>query len=167
MSSKVIAIVLFLLVVLVATFPLGVTGMPLFAMAKAYAPGQGCAISLSVSAVPSEGTAPLTVAFYTTVTGTTEPTQWDWWFGDGSHITGHPAETHTYQSPWTYNVVVRVLDWHGCWTQSSLTVNVKSGLADVIPTLVGGSVVIIVAAIGFFVVKKSRRQGSIGETVDY
>jgi len=68
----------------------------------------------------------ITVDFQTSVTGATEPTQYDWWFGDGSHITGKPYETHTYSSPWTYNVVVRVLDWHGCWSQSSVTVLVSA-----------------------------------------
>jgi len=92
----------------------------------------------------SSSTPPLTVFFQTQVTGVTQPTQYDWWFGDGTHIVGTPTMTYTYNNPWTYNVVVRVLNWHGCWSQSSVTVIVANSRSDYSGFYVGIVVVIVV-----------------------
>lgn len=127
-------------------------------------PVDSCSIAVSLSAVPTTGTAPLTVTFYTQVSGATPPVQYDWWFGDGTHLTGKPTETYTYNSPYTYNVFVRVLDWHGCWSQTSVTVEVLgSQSGSLIPALVVVGVLIVFAAVGI-VLKTiaSRRRDRTG-----
>ncbi len=83
-----------------------------------------CQISVSLTASPSGGTAPLTITFDATVTGAYGAVQYDWWFGDGAHITGNPSMTYTYADPWNYSVVVSVLDAKGCWSKTGTIVTV-------------------------------------------
>ena len=57
----------------------------------------GCHVSLSLSASPSSGVAPLTVAFNTQVTGATGPIQYDWWFG--ARVTRHRKSNDVLHLP--------------------------------------------------------------------
>ncbi len=84
----------------------------------------GCSISVSLTANPTGGSAPLTVTFYASVFGANGAVQYDWWFGDGAHITGNPSMTYTYPDPWKYSVVVSVLDAKGCWSKTGTIVTV-------------------------------------------
>ena len=64
---------------------------------------------------PTSGTAPLTVAFTDTSTGS--PTSWDWDFGDGWTSTAqHPS--HTYQAAGTYTVSLRATNASGSNTMT-------------------------------------------------
>ncbi len=104
----------------------------------------GCSISVSLSAEPTSGQVPVTVTFYATVTGANGQVQYDWWFGDGSHITGKSVESYTYQNPWNYYVYVNVLDAHGCWSQANTAIFVGSGP---VPEFPSGSLVVVVLAL--------------------
>jgi PKD repeat protein len=72
------------------------------------------------------GTAPLTVTFTSTSTGTIESFEWD--FGDGSpkNTTDNPA-IHTYAAEGTYNAILKVANSGGQDT-ISLTINVGAAL---------------------------------------
>ena len=67
-----------------------------------------------MSAIPSTGTAPLSVAF--DGSGSTTPqgvvTSWTWSFGDGAFGTG-PLITHLYTNPGTYTASLTVTDSNG------------------------------------------------------
>jgi len=65
------------------------------------------------------GTAPLTVSFTDTSTGS--PTAWNWSFGDGSTVNAtsrHPV--HTYSSPGNYTVSLNVTNAGGSDTKTAL-----------------------------------------------
>lgn len=104
----------------------------------------GCPISVSLTANSTSGSAPLTVTFYTTVTGANGAIQYDWWFGDGSHITGNPTMTYTYQNPWNYSVFVRVLDFKGCWSQTNVIVSVTP---NIVPEFPSGTLLVVMASV--------------------
>lgn len=113
----------------------------------------GCSISILLTANPPNGPAPLTVVFNAAVSGANGAVQYDWWFGDGSHITGNPTMTYTYKNPWNYSVFVRVLDFSGCWSQAQTTVSVNSGA---VPEFPGGSLFVILAAFVMLMVLKIK-----------
>ncbi len=115
---------------------------------------QDCSnLSLSLSATPASGSAPLTVRFDVSLEGPwAAPIEYDWYFGDGTSKTfpnsGNPTEWHTYGS-WTelYKVFVSVKDSRGCWRQTFLTVPVSNDGAWL---AVAGAVAILAIAILLF-----------------
>ncbi|MFP4474496.1 MAG: PKD domain-containing protein [Desulfatibacillaceae bacterium] len=85
--------------------------------------------TVSATASPEDGDAPLTVAFDATATDNGSVTYYEWDFdGDGTYdytsaVTGDTS--HDYGSPGTYNPVLRVTDDDGLITHSaSLTIHV-------------------------------------------
>jgi PKD repeat protein len=63
-------------------------------------------------AIPTNGTAPLTVNFYDNSTHYDNITQWFWSFGDGTNST-QQNPTHNYTEPGTYNVTLTVTEEDG------------------------------------------------------
>ncbi len=114
-------------------------------------------LSLSLSATPASGSAPLTVRFDASLEGHwAAPIEYDWWFGDGTSKTfpnsGNPTEWHTYGS-WTepYKVFVSVKDSRGCWRQTFVTLIVTpaSPLTDAWLFAVGAVIVLAIAILLF------------------
>lgn len=67
-------------------------------------------MTVTATAVPTSGVAPLDVTFTATVTGGTSPYNFDWDFGDGTtHGTTNPV-THTYNLAGRYTVRLTVTD---------------------------------------------------------
>ena len=79
----------------------------------------------SFTATPTSGTAPLTVQFTDTSTGSLL-TSWSWSFGDGSagsdQVLQNPS--HTYSSPGTYTVYLTTSNDGGSSTASAQTITV-------------------------------------------
>lgn len=83
------------------------------------------ALLVSVSATPTSGTAPLTVAFTSTVTGGTGGDTYSWSFGDAS--TSTVANTsHTYAHPGSFAANLTVTDSKGTTGASSATISVSA-----------------------------------------
>lgn len=67
-------------------------------------------LTVTATATPTSGVAPLDVTFEAVVSGGTSPYTYDWDFGDGSsHGTTNPV-THTYNLAGKYNVTLTVTD---------------------------------------------------------
>ncbi|HSD78014.1 MAG TPA: DNRLRE domain-containing protein, partial [Solirubrobacteraceae bacterium] len=66
--------------------------------------GQAPVPTASFSGTPTSGTAPLTVQFTDTSTGS--PTGWSWDFGDGSPTSTEQNPSHVYTTPGTYTVTL-------------------------------------------------------------
>ncbi len=115
----------------------------------------GCAISVSLTANPTSGPVPLTVTFNAAVSNSYGAVQYDWWFGDGSHITGIPTMTYTYQNSWNYSVFVRVLDYKGCWSQTNETISVTPVPVAEFPSI--SLLVIVITFVVLSIVKFKRR----------
>ena len=80
--------------------------------------------TMTVSATPSTGCAPVTVNFTTSATTTIPVSSYTWNFGDGITATGTSTMTHTYTNPGTYNATVTFTTGTGCsFTSSTATVN--------------------------------------------
>ena len=69
----------------------------------------------SFTASPASGTAPLTVHFTDTSSGS--PTQWSWDFGDGATSTAQDP-SHTYNTPGSYTVTLKASNGAGSDTVS-------------------------------------------------
>ncbi len=85
-------------------------------LGKTGSTGTGCSftvsgtlLSVSASATPTSGTAPLSVTFTGSATGGTAPYTWFWGFGDGAKSTA-VSPTHTYTSAGSYVATVIVND---------------------------------------------------------
>lgn len=79
-------------------------------------------LSVSISANPTQGEAPLTVSFTSQVTGGSPGYTYDWNFGDGGTDTS-PNPTHVYSQPGDYAVTLTVSDSSGnSATSSPLTI---------------------------------------------
>jgi PKD repeat protein len=105
--------------------------------------------SVSVSATPSYGTSPLTVAFEASVSSGV-PTMYEWRFGDGATFNGTngsaAAPSHVYTAPGLYNASVVVTESSGSNSSSidihvvarplsaSVTASVPSGVAPLTET---------------------------------
>ncbi len=82
-------------------------------------------LTVAVQANPSSGTAPLTVNFYSTVSGGTPGYTYSWTFGDGG--TGSSANpSHSYTTAGTFTVTLVVSDGMGRTQSSSTTVTVQA-----------------------------------------
>jgi len=77
--------------------------------------------SVTVSATPTSGPAPLAVAFHANVTGGSSPFSFLWAFGDGGTSTLADAG-HVYSSPGAYTATVTVTDRRGRSATASATV---------------------------------------------
>ena len=91
--------------------------------------GAGCngSLSLQASASPANGTAPLTVAFSSTVAGGCPPYLVHWEFGDGNDATGGNV-SYTYQGAGLYHV----------WAEASDSVESSAG-QSLLVVVTGGS----------------------------
>ena len=120
-----------------------------------------CTIPLFLGSDLTGGVPPLTVTFYAQDMNAAGILQYEWWFGDGSRISGYyPAVTHTYQSPWNYNVFLQVTDANGCTGQSNMTVIVST----VIPEFPIGASLIVTIALTLTIHLRSRmRRHPLGQ----
>ena len=92
------------------------------------------ALAVSIAAIPTSGTMPLTVSFSSDVTGGTSPFQYHWEFGDGS--TSNAANTvHIYITGGNFSVWLNVYDGMGTFAQSAvLYVNVTPAAVNLAVT---------------------------------
>ncbi len=84
----------------------------------------------SISATPSSGIAPLTVAFKSNVTGGCPPYELEWEFGDGGEATG-ASPSHVFKSAGTFPVQAQVQDSNGSRAFADTTVVVTGGSGTV------------------------------------
>ncbi len=130
--------------------------------------GQDCSnLSISLSATPANGSAPLTVRFDASLEGPwAAPIEYDWYFGDGTSKifpnSGNPTEWHTYGS-WTipYKVFVSVKDSRGCWRQTFATVAVSQATSNetvILGLAATGAVVITAITIVLLYEREWRRR---------
>jgi PKD repeat protein len=77
----------------------------------------------SFTASPTSGTAPLSVQFTDTSTGS--PTAWSWSFGDGTASTAQNP-THTYTSPGTYTATLTASNSSGSSNPATRTITVTA-----------------------------------------
>jgi PKD repeat protein len=77
----------------------------------------------SFTASPTSGTAPLSVQFTDTSTGS--PTAWSWSFGDGTTSTAQNP-THTYTSPGTYTATLTASNSSGSSSPATKTITVTA-----------------------------------------
>lgn len=83
------------------------------------------------SAVPLEGTLPLTVSF--TDTSANKPSAWNWDFGDGG-VSTETNPTHTFTQPGTYTVRLKVSNIFGSDTISRTSlISVGSPSPSIVP----------------------------------
>jgi len=80
-------------------------------------------LSVTASANPTSGGAPLTVSFSASASGGSGGYTYSWNFGDGSTSTSQNP-THTYNNPGTYTATVTVTDSYGDTASKSITINV-------------------------------------------
>ncbi len=108
-----------------ATLPLGFT----YASGPANQPP-----SVTITATPQQGAAPLNVQFDATILspdGTITSYLWD--FGDGSSSTAAPPVTHSYSALGTYNVTLTVTDGNGLSaTSAPVKVTVPIRTSDIV-----------------------------------
>jgi PKD repeat protein len=82
-------------------------------------------LSVSISASPTSGTAPLTVSFTSYVSGGTGSYSYFWTFGDGGTSTSANT-THTYNTPGTYTVQLTVKSGFQTAYSNTITIHVTS-----------------------------------------
>jgi PKD repeat protein len=85
-----------------------------------------CTLGATLQTSGTAGAAPLNVTFTDSVSAPQGIVRTDWWFGDGSHLSGNTNQTVTYSSPGNYTPVVRVLDSIGCLSEESGEVSVAA-----------------------------------------
>lgn len=136
---------------------------------------EATALALSLTATPTNGTAPLSVTFNAVVKGGAQPYIVNYNFGDGTSSQGLVL-IHTYNSGGTYKVTVTVTDQNGTVATAkaivrvvsspshygianfagnieSLFINVVEGIAEV------AAVALPIAAVGAVIVIPLRRRG--------
>jgi len=85
-------------------------------------------LSVTASANPTSGTAPLTVSFSASASGGSGGYSYYWTFGDGgSSYSQNP--TYTYYNPGTYTATVTVTDSNGDQASASVTITVTQSLS--------------------------------------
>ncbi len=92
--------------------------------AEFFSTGSG-GLALSVSASPSSGVAPLTVAFVSSVSGGAPPYTYLWRFGDGS-TSGAPDPSHVFVSSGSYFSTLFVTDSSQSSIQQGIQIDVGS-----------------------------------------
>ncbi len=103
-------------------------------MSAGHASPPGPSFSVSVSATPSSGTAPLFVDFSVLVLSGT-PTTYDWSFGDGHYLNGtaspqNASPAHEYSLAGTYDAFVTV--WEGSASTVSAPIRISVGNAPLL-----------------------------------
>ncbi len=83
-------------------------------------------LSVTASAAPDTGPAPLQVSLQANATGGTPPYQISWVLGDGGNGTGASVQ-HTYAKPGAYLAIINVWDSWGRFTNASVSVAVTAG----------------------------------------
>ena len=107
-------------------------------------PGAPAKPTSSFTATPSSGTAPVTVQFKDTSSGS--PTSWAWDFGDGTGSTEqHPQ--HTYTSPGTYTSTLVASNVSGAGPAASSTVTVTANPPVAGVAAVGSSTAVATSAV--------------------
>jgi PKD repeat protein len=86
----------------------------------------GGPVFLNVTATPTNGTAPLTVRFNSTVSGGCPPYEYEWEFGDEGEAEAANV-THTYSGAGTFNVLVHVHASNNVSASRSLQIVVMGG----------------------------------------
>jgi PKD repeat protein len=136
---------------------------------------QSVALSMTLSATPTNGTSPLSVTFNAVVKGGAQPYVVNYNFGDGYSSQGQIV-IHTYFQAGAYKVLVTATDQNGTVVQSSTTVKVvaaqsQSGIqtffgsvANLFTSVVEGIVEVAVvvlplAAVGAAIVLPIQRHG--------
>jgi trimeric autotransporter adhesin len=84
-----------------------------------------------VTAQPLEGAAPLPVSFDGS-SSTGDITRYEWMFGDGSTASGSTA-SHTFSSPGSYAVTLKVTDDQGATDQETVIVTVTEPAISLAP----------------------------------
>lgn len=132
-------------------------------------------LSMTLSATPTNGTAPLSVTFNAIVKGGAQPYIFNYNFGDGQSSQGQIV-IHTYYQPGDYKVVVSTTDQNGTVVQRITTVKVvapatRTTLASflsyvgglfvgVVEDIVEVAVVVLpIAAVGAAIVIPIQRRG--------
>lgn len=82
-------------------------------------------LTISLSAIPTNGTAPLSVTFNAVVKGGAQPYVINYNFGDG-YATQGQIVIHTYTQPGSYKVVVYATDQNGTVAQASKDIRVTA-----------------------------------------
>ncbi|MFL6513321.1 MAG: PKD domain-containing protein, partial [Nitrososphaera sp.] len=82
-------------------------------------------LAVEIGANATEGQAPMTVSFNSTVTGGESPYSVDWDFGDGETATDEQSAVHTFIDPGNYNVTATVTDSNGAEASDSYDVSVN------------------------------------------
>ena len=95
-------------------------------------------ITLSVTATPDTGFAPLTVGFETSPC-CAAPYSFDWNFGDGTPNVPHQNPNHTYSNPGTYVATCTMTDGLGRTLSKTVTVTVQAAEGSVAGRIVDSS----------------------------
>ncbi|RMG17040.1 MAG: PKD domain-containing protein [Deltaproteobacteria bacterium] len=87
--------------------------------------------AVSVSATPTSGPAPLTVAFDATASGGDAPLSFAWTFGDGA-TSSTEDPSHTYAAEGVYDATVVVTDANGDSASATVSILVQQALPDLV-----------------------------------
>ncbi|MDE1819983.1 MAG: PKD domain-containing protein [Euryarchaeota archaeon] len=85
-----------------------------------------CSLSASASAIPTQGSAPLSVAFNGSALGGSTPYRWNWSFGDGSLYSHARNPTHVYNASGTFVATLTVTDSVGATARGHVWINVTA-----------------------------------------
>ena len=85
--------------------------------------------TVTANATPTNGTAPLTVAFAGNATGGAPPYSYAWSYGDSTAAGAGASVVHQYVAPGVYHVTLTVLDGRGNQGYANLSVGVVSPLS--------------------------------------
>jgi PKD repeat protein len=101
------------------------------------------ALSVTASATPLNGTAPLAVTFTATASGGSPPYSYRWQYGNGATASTENA-SYTYDSVGTYVANLTVTDTSGNSTRESWTVHVHAfGVAAIVSPLTGSAPLVV------------------------
>lgn len=96
----------------------------------------GSALSASMTAVPTSGSAPAGVTFYGSACGGTPPYSWAWTLGDGTTATTQNVSA-MYAVAGSYDVSLEVTDAVGAHAWANLTYSVQPSLSVAASSLAG------------------------------
>jgi len=93
----------------------------------------------------------LNVTFTDSISAPQGNVRTDWWFGNGSHLSGITNQTVTYSTPGNYTPVVRVLDSIGCLSEASGEVSVAASNGTSLAVATAGASSLAVGVMEFCV----------------